>query len=97
MKKLFLLLSLAMGCTTVSWRPINVSNGDNGWMVDCQGNMPACFNKAEELCPAGYRIWDGANKEDYIPYRAESGGMLVPTRHGAMLISCRKVSYGERL
>ena len=82
------LLLLLTSCASVQPREFRGPNGRTAYSMRCSGmgrTLDDCYQKAGELCPAGYDIVDRASGTIALPVR---GGILAAPQH-SLAIECK--------
>jgi hypothetical protein len=73
-KYAFILLALA-GCTTAT--PMRDSKGNEMILVECNGkanSLSSCYQKAQEVCPGGYKTVEKKDTEEGYVSTWSAGG-----------------------
>lgn len=79
----FAAAALLAGCATAV--PVNGPNGRPALSVHCGINATRCYEKAGQMCPAGYTFLDQANGSVIVA----TGRGLAGGSHHDMLIECK--------
>lgn len=80
-------LALA-GCASATPKPFSGPNGRPAYSMRCSGlgrTLDACYQKAGELCPAGYTVVDRSSSTIAVP----AGGAMVAAPRETLAIECR--------
>lgn len=86
-----LLLGLGIvfiGCATVEPKPLRGPNGRPGYSMKCSGfgrTLQECYEKAGQVCPAGYDVVDRASGMVAVPV---NGGVMAAPQH-SLVIECK--------
>ncbi len=81
------LLSL-VGCMSIDPTPFNGPNGKQSYSMQCNGmgrTMDACYQKAGEVCPAGYSIIERSSS--MVGYMNQGIMMMRPREQ--LAIECK--------
>ncbi|MBL7663816.1 MAG: hypothetical protein JNM93_01690 [Bacteriovoracaceae bacterium] len=76
----FVLLSVLLGCATA--KKIMAPSGNEGYLIQDCSSAEACYEKAAEVCPKGYKLHNNSNDVDSI-----NGQVYTST---TLLIECKK-------
>jgi hypothetical protein len=82
------LVSVLMACAEIQPRGFRGPNGKTAYSMRCSGmgrTLDACYQKAGELCPAGYNIIDRASGTVVIPF---NGGIMAAPQHN-LAVECK--------
>lgn len=73
---LITLAALAIGCARVT--PTYDHEGQKAYLVECGTRLPACHEKAAEMCPGGFKTLSSNAHPVGVP---ASGGTLLSATH----------------
>lgn len=76
------------GCA-VPAKPISGPQGKTAYSLKCSGmgrTTEDCYEKAGELCPAGYIVEDVSRRAGPV---VVSGNSIIPTSTEYMLVTCK--------
>ena len=78
-----ILLTGLQGC--VSTQEFKGPNGNPAYSMNCGNDLNRCYQKAGEVCPAGYNIIDRSTATAAVPY----GGAIIAAPQHTLAIECR--------
>jgi hypothetical protein len=83
-KFLFIYVLVLVGCATAT--PITTPNGTPGYVIECPDDLPACYQKAAEVCPSGYNV---LNQSTASAGAVLVGNTMVASNNHQMTIECK--------
>lgn len=84
MRIILLLVSLLLA-SCVQVQQFRGPSGGPAYSLRCGGNLDACFEKAGEICPKGYTIFDRTSGTAIMP----SGGGFIGVPQHSVAIECK--------
>lgn len=86
-----LLACVMSGCVT--FKPVSLPNGTQGFAIDCSGgehDISDCMNKAAEVCHGPYQMLnqDGSTAAvGVVP--VGTGALFVPMQRRVLIVGCQ--------
>lgn len=84
-----LLIGGTVACGASASRVTGPDGSFNWYAITCRRNRSNCYEKAGEVCPGGYKVADGDDREGIYAHADSSSTMVTTTYHGEMLIKCK--------